>query len=193
LAQPPNAVEVILGLGNPGQRYVHTRHNIGFDVVDELQRRRGQGGWLHRESCDVAVIAPGRLVVLAKPLEFMNRSGEVAARLLGELGVEPAAMVVVVDDIDLPLGAIRLRSRGGPGTHNGLRDLCDHLGREYSRLRIGVRGKSTGGNLADYVTSSFEEHEQSAARGAVSRAADALDFAVRQGFERAMNVFNRSA
>ena len=165
---------------------------MGFDVVDELQRRRGRGGWLHREYWDLAVITPGRLVVLAKPLGYMNRSGEVAVRLLGELGVEPAAMAVVVDDIDLPLGTMRLRSRGGPGTHNGLRDLCDHLGREYPRLRIGVQGASIGGDLAAYVTGPFEGDERVAAGAAVGRAADALDHALRHGFERAMNVFNRS-
>jgi PTH1 family peptidyl-tRNA hydrolase len=164
---------------------------MGFDVVDELQRRRGRGRWLHRKSWDLAVITPGRLVVLAKPLGYMNRSGEVAARLLGELEVDSAAMIVVVDDVDLPLGSLRLRSRGGPGTHNGLRDLCNHFGREFPRLRIGVRGAVVGDDLAAYVTSSFEDDERSAVRAAVSRAADALDYAVRCGFERAMNLFNR--
>jgi PTH1 family peptidyl-tRNA hydrolase len=166
---------------------------MGFDVLDTLQRRRGRGGWLHRRSWDLAVIAPGRLVVLAKPLEYMNRSGEVAARLLEELGVKPAAMLVVVDDIDLPLGSMRLRSRGGPGTHNGLRSLCDHVGRDFLRLRVGVRGARIGGDLAAYVTGPFEADEKATARSAVDRAADALDCVVRRGFEQAMNLFNRTS
>jgi PTH1 family peptidyl-tRNA hydrolase len=180
-------------LGNPGDRYAHTRHNIGFDVAAELIRRRGRGGWIERPACELAVVTPGRMVVVARPLLFMNRSGEVAGPLLDELEIEPERMLVVVDDVDLPLGSLRLRASGGPGTHNGLRDLCARVGRSFPRLRVGVRGEKIEGDLADYVTGDFCDDEVEVARAAVDRAADAIDCALANGFERAMNTFNRSS
>jgi PTH1 family peptidyl-tRNA hydrolase len=105
--------------------------------------------------------------------------------------MSPESMLVVVDDIDLPLGSIRLRKSGGPGTHNGLRDLCDKVGDRFPRLRVGVRGAELSGDLADYVLSPFIGTESEAADGVVVRAADAVEAAVRGGFERAMNEFNR--
>jgi PTH1 family peptidyl-tRNA hydrolase len=187
------AIEVVLGLGNQGQGYVGTRHNVGFRVVDELALRNGLRDWLQRPSCELAVItARGRgYVVLGRPLTFMNRSGEAAHELLDELGLSPQSMLVVVDDVDLPLGSIRLRKSGGPGTHNGLRDLCDKLGDRFPRLRVGVRGADLSGDLADYVLSPFKGEEAAAAEAAVARAADAVESTVRDGLDRAMNVFNR--
>ncbi len=136
------AIEVVLGLGNPGHEYAGTRHNIGFRVVDELARRHGLHDWLQRPSCELAVITARERgwVVLGRPLTYMNRSGVAGRWLVDELGVSPESMLVVVDDIDLPLGSIRLRTSGGPGTHNGLRHLCDTLGNRFPRLRVGVRG-----------------------------------------------------
>lgn len=189
------AIELILGLGNPGERYARTRHNIGFEVADELRRRRGRGGWLVRPDCELAVITRRSLVVLARPTRYMNRSGEVAERLLADLEIEPSRMVVVVDDVDLPLGDLRLRERGGPGTHNGLRDLCARIGRQFPRLRIGVRGPTLerSRDLADYVLAPFEPDERPLVRAAIERAADALDDVLEEGFARAMNRFNRHA
>jgi PTH1 family peptidyl-tRNA hydrolase len=100
-------------------------------------------------------------------------------------------MLVVVDDVDLPLGTIRLRTSGGPGTHNGLRDLCEKLGTGFPRLRVGVRGSGPSGDLADYVLSPFVGAEADQAAVAVARSADAVESALRDGFERAMNRFNR--
>ncbi len=185
------AIDLILGLGNPGSRYAHTRHNVGFDVAEQLRRRRGRGPWLEAEWYQLAVIWRQGLVAVARPLQFMNRSGEAAERLLRELEIGPEAMLVVVDDIDLPLGALRLRSSGGPGTHNGLRDLCDRLGESFARLRVGVRGETIEGDLADYVTAPFEPAEAPVARAAVERAADAVESVLTRGLERAMGQFNR--
>jgi PTH1 family peptidyl-tRNA hydrolase len=185
------AIQLVLGLGNPGERYAHTRHNVGFDVADEVLRRRGRGGWMDDPRCDIAVLTPGRLVVLARPLGYMNRSGGVAAALLDEFSVEPDELLVVVDDIDLPLGQLRLRKSGGPGTHNGLRDICDAVGTGYSRLRVGVRGDTIGGDLAEYVTSPFESDELARVDVAILRAADAVDAVLRDGVEKAMNIVNR--
>jgi PTH1 family peptidyl-tRNA hydrolase len=131
------------------------------------------------------------MVVLARPLAFMNRSGGVAERVLADLEMEPRNMLVVVDDIDLPLGAIRLRARGGPGTHNGLRDICRAVGTDFPRLRVGIRGSEVSHDLADYVTGPFAAEEREVAAAAIERAADAVESVLRVGVERAMNTVNR--
>ncbi len=186
------AIDLILGLGNPGAEYVRTRHNIGFDVVAEVMRRRGRADWTLQTDAEFSVITPGRLVVLARPLRYMNRSGEVALRLLQDLDIAVDRMLVVVDDIDLPLGALRLRLNGGPGTHNGLRSLRTKVGDAFARLRVGVRGTGPVDSLADYVLSSFEEAEGEMVGAVIERAADAVDCILSDGFERAMNSFNRA-
>lgn len=186
------AIELVLGLGNPGDRYAQTRHNVGYDVVAEVLRRRGRGPWVARLSSELAVITPGRLVVLARPLGFMNRSGLAAEELLAHFGFKTEDMLVVVDDVDLPLGSLRLRKSGGPGTHNGLRDLCDRVGSGFPRLRVGVRGEEPWTNLADYVLASFTDREQDRVLETVHRAADAVEATLLEGLEPAMNRFNRS-
>ena len=113
-------IDLVLGLGNPGIDYRDTRHNIGFRVVEEMARRHGVMEWARRPSCDLAVITVGRFVLLSRPMTFMNRSGEAARWLLGEFGLTPESMLVVVDDVDLPLANLRLRRSGVAGTHNGL-------------------------------------------------------------------------
>ena len=184
-------IDLVLGLGNPGERDALTRHNVGFRVVEELLVRRGAGRWLNRPESDIAVITPGRLVALARPLNYMNRSGEVARSLLDELDIASNSMLVVVDDLDLTLGALRLRRAGGPGTHNGLRDICREVGEDFPRLRIGVAGNDKPEDLADWVTSPFSADEIGAAESAIARAADAVSMALREGFEPAMNIYNR--
>jgi len=186
------AIEIVLGLGNPGEDYVDTRHNVGFRVVEEVARRRGVRGWIEAPSNELATVFVGRLIVLARPQTFMNRSGVAASWILGEFEATPEAMLVVVDDIDLPLASLRLRRSGGPGTHNGLRDLCEKIGSGFPRLRVGVRGDDVSGDLADYVLSPFSGAEVAAAEAAVMTAADAVESAVKDGFEAAMNMYNRS-
>jgi PTH1 family peptidyl-tRNA hydrolase len=183
-------IDLVLGLGNPGAQYRGTRHNAGFRVVEEVARRHGVMGWARRPLCDLAVMTAGRFVLLSRPLTFMNRSGEAARWLFGEFGLAPESMLVVVDDVDLPLANLRLRRSGGPGTHNGLRDLCGEVGTDFPRLRVGVRGDDMTGDLADYVLSSFTEEEAEAAKAAVERAADAVEAVLSDGFERAMNTYN---
>ncbi len=185
------AIDLVLGLGNPGPQYARTRHNVGFEVAAEVLRRRGREEWMQRFSCELAVIAPGRMVVVARPLSFMNRSGAAARRLLAEFEVRVEDTLVVVDDVDLPLGTLRIRVSGGPGTHNGLRDLCDALGAGFPRLRVGVGGAEQRADLAEYVLSPFSPDEQTRADAAVQRAADAVEVALRDGLERAMNTYNR--
>ncbi|MDH3814605.1 MAG: aminoacyl-tRNA hydrolase [Acidobacteriota bacterium] len=184
-------MDLVLGLGNPGVDYRVTRHNIGFRVLEEVARRQGVSDWEQRPSCELAVITAGRFVLLSRPLTYMNRSGEAMRWLLEEFGLTPESMLVVVDDVDLPLANLRLRRSGGPGTHNGLRSLCEEVGTGFPRLRVGVRGDDMTGDLADYVLSSFTEEEADAAKAAVERAADAVESVLSGGFEAAMNVYNR--
>jgi len=185
------SIDLVLGLGNPGGRYAHTRHNVGFDVAAEVLRRRYRGGWLIRPECELAVITPGRFVVIGRPTTYMNRSGGVAEALLTEFELDPRHMLVVVDDIDLPLGQLRLRPRGGAGTHNGLRDICRAVGTGFPRLRIGIRGPEAPDDLADYVLGRFESDESDVAATAIDRAADAVESVLRVGVEPTMNAFNR--
>ena len=185
------SIDAVLGLGNPGYEYARTRHNVGFRVVGEVARRRGVMEWASRPSCEVAVIFAGHLVLLSRPQTYMNRSGEAARWLLEEFGLAPESVLVVVDDIDLPLAKLRLRRSGGPGTHNGLRSLCEAIGTGFPRLRVGVRSERMEGDLADFVTSPFDDHEIEAAEAAVGRAADAVETALRIDFDAAMNTFNR--
>jgi len=185
-------IRLVLGLGNPGQSYETTRHNAGFRVVDRLRLRRSGAPWWPRTECEHAVAVIGGPVVLARPLAFMNRSGRVAVELLEELGLGPESMLVVVDDVDLPLGSLRLKPSGGSGTHNGLRDLVAKIGTGFPRLRVGVRGPGPIGDLADYVLAPFADDEKERADDAIERAADAVEAVLRLGIECAMNEFNRT-
>jgi PTH1 family peptidyl-tRNA hydrolase len=186
------AIELVLGLGNPGAAYAETRHNIGYRVVDELGRRLGCADWKHRYSSELGRTARGHRLWLAKPVTYMNRSGAAARSLLNALELTAADMLVVVDDVELPLGRLRLRKSGGPGTHNGLRDLVDAVGAGFPRLRLGVQGEKPWADLADYVLSPFPADEQEAVERLVARAADAVEAAVFEGLGRAMNRFNRA-
>jgi PTH1 family peptidyl-tRNA hydrolase len=185
-------VELVLGLGNPGPRYAATRHNLGFRVVDELARRAGSPAWRSFPLCELTRLPLERVVIAAKPTTYMNRSGAALAWLLERFELEPSAVLVVVDDLDLPLGRLRLRPSGGPGTHNGLRDLCDAVGTDFPRLRVGVSGDSAPVDLADWVTSVFEDHELEDAAAGIARAADAVEVVVTAGIQAAMNRFNRA-
>ncbi len=187
------AVELVVGLGNPGEEYEETRHNVGFRVVDEIARRLRAGTWERRFYSEVASTSRGRRVWLAKPRTFMNRSGEAVASLLQGLGVPASDALVIVDDVDLPLGRLRLRPSGGAGTHNGLRDIVEHVGPGFARLRMGVRGEAPWENLAQYVLSPFDEEERALAEDMIKQAADAVVVSVFEGLGRAMNRFNQPA
>ncbi len=185
-------MKLIVGLGNPGRAYAHTRHNVGFDVVDELARRMGIG--FRRSWRFPADLAEGELsgerAVLAKPRTFMNRSGEAAGPLMRKKGLQPAEVVVVVDDVDLPVGRLRLRAAGSAGGHNGLKSLIAHMGSDrFPRVRVGI-GRDPAGETTGHVLGRFAPEEQLAMREAIARAADAVAAALRDGWDRAMNEFN---
>lgn len=182
------AVRLVAGLGNPGPRYAHTRHNLGFRVVDLVGRRWGVS-WSTTPCAAIATSA--RHPVLVKPLGYMNRSGEALSAVLTGHEISAEDALVVVDDVDLPLGTLRLRPSGGPGTHNGMRDLCEHLGTGFPRLRLGVRGEAPWDDLAAYVLSGFEDAEAPAVERVLTAAADAIELVCRDGVEAAMNRVNR--
>ena len=183
-------VHLVVGLGNPGAAYATTRHNVGFRVVDELCRRNDVR-WRSGRLFELATFHRADSLRLAKPLTYMNRSGAAVEALLEELALGVDEVLLVVDDVDLPLGRLRLRASGGPGTHNGLRDICERLGEGFPRLRVGVRGDQEWGDLADFVLSPFENDEIEAAEQTVRRAADAVDAVIDDGMKVAMDRFNR--
>jgi PTH1 family peptidyl-tRNA hydrolase len=182
-------MKAIVGLGNPGREYSGTRHNIGFDVVDEVARR-----WDARlrpwKSVAEAAVVSGRDVVLVKPQTFMNLSGDAVSRVVAFHKLDPADVMVVVDEVQLPLGRLRIRRAGSAGGHNGLKSIIQHLGTEFPRLRIGVGRGDAQWDLADHVLSKFGRDERDTAAEAVVRAADAVELFVDQGLEAAMSRFN---
>jgi PTH1 family peptidyl-tRNA hydrolase len=184
-------IELVVGLGNPGQRYAASRHNVGFRVTEELARRHAEGRWLEHRLCEIVSTSIAPRLMIARPTTFMNRSGAAVSWLLRHLELRPEQAMIVVDDVDLPLAAIRVRRAGGPGTHNGLRDVCDRIGTGFPRIRVGVRGNDPWHDLAEYVLSPFSESELDCVSDAVGRACAAVEMAVRDGVDRAMNVFNR--
>jgi PTH1 family peptidyl-tRNA hydrolase len=184
-------MKAIVGLGNPGREYAGTRHNIGFEVIDEVARRWNVRLRPWKSAADLAVVT-GRSAVLVEPQTFMNLSGDAVGRVAAFHKLEPADVLVVVDEVQLPLGRIRLRRAGSSGGHNGLKSIIQHIGTEFPRLRIGVGRGDPKWDLADHVLSRFGREEREAVAEAVNRAADAVEMFVDEGIEVAMNRFNQS-
>jgi peptidyl-tRNA hydrolase, PTH1 family len=185
-------IAALVGLGNPGAEYAESRHNAGFMVVDEMARRWRLDGWRSRYRARIVRRPGGRPTLLVKPQTFMNGSGEAVALVCAGEELEPAQCLILVDDVELPLGQLRLRERGGPGTHNGLRSVVDAVGEEFPRLRLGICGERPWGDLAEYVTAPFEQGEQEAVTAMVKRAADCIEAALRVGIPRAATQFNHA-
>jgi PTH1 family peptidyl-tRNA hydrolase len=191
-------MRLILGLGNPGEEYRDTRHNVGFRVVEELARRRQVA--VDRLECNALAgrfstgEEGGGEVLLVKPQTYMNRSGWAARCLAERYGLDPAAVLVIYDEVNLPLGRLRLRRAGSPAGHRGLESVIENLRTaEVPRLRLGVApeaGKPAGEELADFVLAPFTPEERDAAGEMIRRAADACEAWVREGVEAAMGRFN---
>jgi PTH1 family peptidyl-tRNA hydrolase len=188
-------VKLIAGLGNPGAQYRGTRHNVGFAVLDELARRAS----LSFESAPAeALMARWRRsagaaaddVLLVKPLTFMNLSGQALGELTRYYKIDVADLLIVVDEVQLPLGKLRARSRGSAGGHNGLKSVITHLGDQFARLRIGVGRGDDRRNLADHVLTRFDKDEAAEVERMVARAADAADTFIISGIAAVMNQFN---
>jgi peptidyl-tRNA hydrolase, PTH1 family len=186
-------MKVVVGLGNPGARYQGTRHNVGFDVVDSLAASPHAGRFQSRFQAQVAeVLEDGEKLLLVKPETFMNLSGRSVRQVMDFFQVEATDLLVVCDDISLPLGKLRIRAKGTHGGHNGLRDIQNHLGGvEYARLRIGVDAPRD--DAIDHVLGRFRPAERTVIEDAVALAAQAVVFWARQGVEAAMNKYNAEA
>jgi PTH1 family peptidyl-tRNA hydrolase len=186
---------LILGLGNPGPEYADTRHNVGFRVVEELARRRGLP--LDHLECNARLArasSDGGELLLAQPQTYMNRSGFAARCLLESHQLDPAAVLVVYDEINLPLGKLRLRKSGSPAGHRGIESVIENLRTDQvPRLRLGVApeaGPPAGEDWAEFVLGPFTAEEQEAVAAMILRAADACEAWLREGAEVAMNRFN---
>jgi PTH1 family peptidyl-tRNA hydrolase len=198
LEEPPKLElpALIVGLGNPGSEYASHRHNIGFRVVEALARahgltfRREKGAKAHVASGQIG----GREVVLAKPQTFMNLSGQAVGRVHRARKVSPENLLVVYDDLDLPLGRMRLRPEGGSGGHKGMRSIIDSLGTQaFPRLRVGIDRPPGRMDPAEYVLQPFAEEEQPLLPELLERAAAAIECWLTEGIVAAMDRFNRPA
>jgi PTH1 family peptidyl-tRNA hydrolase len=183
---------LIVGLGNPGDRFRDTRHNIGFACVDLLAKRWGIAVNDRRRTTVLGEgYRNGAPVVLAKPRTFMNLSGESVAYLMARFGSRPAELIIVYDEMALPLGRLRLRAQGSDAGHNGIKDIIRTLHTTaFPRLRIGIGPPDGGAGSVNHVLGRFSPEEQPAAEACVIRAADALECFLADGISIAMNRFN---
>jgi PTH1 family peptidyl-tRNA hydrolase len=185
---------LIVGLGNPGAEYTVTRHNAGFLLVDQLARR-WRGRWLFEKRFNARIVRSemdGKKLILAQPQTYMNLSGEAVASIMAYYRVLIDAVLIVMDDADLPLGQIRLRPAGSSGGHHGLESIEQHLGTQnYARLRLGIgRQPSVERQIKDYVLSRFTVEETSLFEEVLKRAEDQVECWVLNGIEKAMTEFN---
>lgn len=182
---------LVVGLGNPGNQYAHTRHNVGFDVVDILaQKLNIRVGRLRCQALVGEGQYNGRRIALCKPQTYMNESGRSVAALMQ--WYKPEQLVVVYDDVDLPIGKIRIRAAGSAGTHNGMRSILEHLGQgTFPRVRVGIGRQPQGWELADWVLSHYATaEERKIAFDAYVNAAEALLCMADTGVEAAMKAYN---
>ena len=184
---------IIVGLGNPGAQYAHTRHNVGFDVTEILSRR-----WmapLTRKKCNgllAETTIDGKRVVLCQPQTYMNESGLCVGELLQWYKCPLDHLMVIYDDIDLPLSRLRIRKNGSAGTHNGMRSIMQHVPAQlFPRIRVGVGAKPEGWDLANWVLSHYQtREEQDAMQKAFTLAADCVEAWLKSGIDHAMQQYN---
>ena len=192
--ESPQGIKLIIGLGNPGTRYARSRHNVGFMAAEEFA---------HAHTFDFkrkkfnAEIAEGAIdstrVMVAKPQTFMNLSGEAVAKLFSFYKIAPQDLLVVFDDLDLPLGRLRLRGSGGAGGHHGMESIIARIGTsEFPRLRVGI-GRPTPDTDIDHVLGNFESAEKKIIEETLARACQSIQVWLKDGIERAMNEFNQDA
>ena len=182
---------LVVGLGNPGERYAETPHNLGFMAVDELARRGRLRGWRRVcESLTGKISLAGLRLLLCKPQTFMNLSGRPVACLLRETDTPPEGLLVICDDVNLPFGELRLRPSGGSGGHNGLEDIVTHIGENFPRMRIGSGPAPEWADLAEFVLSPFPEERLREVGSVLERVVEGLILLEREGWQRAMARVN---
>ena len=189
-------MRMIVGLGNPGRQYEKTRHNMGFDTIDELidRHRIPQGGIAHKAMYGKGMIA-GEKVLAVKPLTYMNLSGEAIREYVNYYKMDPETeLIVIYDDIDLDPGQIRIRKKGSAGGHNGIKSIIAQIGTQnFYRIKVGVGAKPKGWDLADYVLGRFSPEERELVDKAICDAADAVEMILKDGIEATMNHYNGAA
>jgi peptidyl-tRNA hydrolase, PTH1 family len=183
-------LRLVAGLGNPGLQYSGTRHNVGFLVIDCLGGKKGVT--FSRSAAWGSELGKWGGILLIKPLIYMNRTGEVIGRFAHYFKIRPEEILVVVDDVALPIGRLRLRPGGSDGGHNGLKSIIVHLGETFMRLRVGIGGSSDAEGLSDHVLGEFDRSEKPTIDRAIERAAEAIEHVARNGIGSAMNNFNRA-
>lgn len=183
-------MRIVVGLGNPGRAYAHTRHNVGFDVLDIFAKRH-RARILGRQCRSLVGSFDhyGEQILLVKPQTFMNESGAAVSQIVRKHSLEPDDILVVYDDMDLPLGRIRIRMRGSSGGHRGMESIIRHLhSSDFPRIRIGIGHQ---GEAISHVLSRFNRRDRQVIDVTLQQAADALDMILEEGIEAAMNVYNR--
>jgi len=185
---------IIVGLGNPGKDYENTRHNVGFDAIDELVDKYNvpESGIQSKAKVGKGVM-DGQKILLAKPLTFMNLSGEAVRGLVDYYKVDPESeLLIIYDDISLEPGNIRIRKKGSAGGHNGIKSIIQHLGTQnFQRIKIGVGEKPKNWDLADYVLSRFSKEDRATVDAAMKNVAHAASLIVQGEIDEAMNLYNK--
>lgn len=186
-------MKLIAGLGNPGSEYSATRHNVGFLAVEELAKRWDVDSWRNRhEALCVEYRGGTEPVLLVKPQTYMNLSGVAVGELVRWYKLKAEDVIVIYDDLDLPVGKLRLRPQGGSGGHKGIESLLVHLGTEnFSRIRVGIGRPPTGWETANYVLGRFTSEETPLVAETIGKAADAAEYILKHGITKAMNLYSR--
>ncbi len=184
---------VILGLGNPGRKYARTRHNAGARVIAELLRRAEAETqkWKSKYFRAWQIEISSRSIIVAKPTTFMNESGKAALAVCTKFNIKPCELLIVYDDINLPLGKLRVRKKGSSGGHKGVQSIIENLHTEdFLRLKLGIGMPADGEDLVEYVLSGFAEEEKIAAEEMIKNGADAIELILKEGIEKAMSRIN---
>ncbi|HOA80006.1 MAG TPA: aminoacyl-tRNA hydrolase [Defluviitaleaceae bacterium] len=183
----------IIGLGNPGLQYAATRHNVGFEVIERLAFENNID--VSRKKFHALIgegMIGGEKVILAKPQTYMNLSGKSVIEIINWYKLDPRNIIIIYDDISLPIGLIRVRTKGSDGGHNGIKNIISCLGsQEFLRVRVGVGEKPPGWDLSDYVLSRFTKEEIKEMVQSIKIASDAVETIIKEGPDKAMNVFNQ--
>ena len=185
---------LIAGLGNPGKQYENTKHNVGFLTIDVLAEKLGiRVSKIKHKALTGEGFISGEKVILVKPQTYMNLSGESIREILSFYKADPERLVVIYDDIDLPMGSLRIRKKGSAGTHNGMKSIIYQIvSEDFPRVRIGIGGERKG-DLADYVISGFRKEDRKTVEDSILRAADAVICTVEKGIDIAMGEYNTKA
>lgn len=185
-------IKAVIGLGNPGQEYRETRHNVGFMVVDSLRQQLGCGG--KQEKCFSHMYSCNKYdVLLVKPQTYMNLSGNAVLNLIKDYRLSPQEILVVYDDLDLPLGTVKLRKAGSSGGHRGLKSIIEKIKtEEFPRLRVGIGRPERKEEVADYVLSPFSGSEKLVMERVIGHCGECILSVLKYGVDRSMNLCNRS-